>query len=501
MNKYKIFADIQKEYNELKYLSELADEATYYYATVITNIFDGICDNIGVNPDTIADKPPTMFIKGYIDGIKDIKKYLKNILFRDKPEKFTIKELKILKKSGKLTDKELKKLERQINDYINKYGSKIAERMSVKGVLLALATAELEKKKQNPKDYGMKSYEQIEKEYYKGKLPDTIQEAKTRGYTDKTIEMAIKDSNNRIAYYLSNVNDKVKNAVREKVIQAVNEGKTAKELASDLYWMKKEDAQFKKVDPNTAQMLMRDWHRVAITELMYAHAQGKMALYEKQAKESIDNPKLAVYYVFTGGTCDWCMPRHGTIVRHIPKSIVEDENNDSLQSMGIKDKYTDIAVWMGKNNIGFKKPAWRVCTPAHPYNTAILVRIYPDTQMYDAKSGRVIHKISGKYLPKEIEKRQKEIEKERDKIQKQMEKDRAKGKHENYTNYVNVTPESVLIGTDTSGHRIVSYKNNTYVEVPSSEYNERLREWRNNKHLPIPVEIGSNDHKIIFNVK
>jgi hypothetical protein len=50
--------------------------------------------------------------------------------------------------------------------------------------------------------------------------------------------------------------------------------------------------------------------------------------------------------------------------------MVTDSSNDSLKSMGIKDPNTDIAVWVGKSNVGMRETknvhGWRICTPAHP---------------------------------------------------------------------------------------------------------------------------------------
>jgi len=198
---------------------------------------------------------------------------------------------------------------------------------------------------------------------------------------------------NNIAIYVQKINDNVRNAIRNQVVNAIREGKTPRQLASDLYWMRHEDDQFKNVDQNTAQMIIRDWHRIAVTELAYAHSWGKMIYYEDQSKESLKKPELAVYYVFSGGTCEWCTSKQGTIVRHVPKEIVVDELNDNLSSMGIDDPYTNIAVWVGKNNVKLKKENWRICVPAHPWNTANLIRIFPDKEKYDIEKKRIVPKF------------------------------------------------------------------------------------------------------------
>ena len=494
----KILANIEQEYNALTYLRELIEDATMYYSIVIVNVFHGVSENIGVkNPDRLAQKPPEAVVKGFLDGFNELyRKFRKKIISRT-PTKFTIRKLKLLKKD--MTDADWKKFEKQLDDYLGKHGDTLSTSISVKSVLLALASAEEEKKRQNPEDYGKKSLEQIEKEYYDGRIPETIEEAKSRGFSDRYTLKSIDESKHSIAQYVRTTNEKIKNAIRDKVEEAIRNGKTPKELASDLYWMKKEDPKFKKIDPKTAQSLIRDWHRIAVTEMMMAHSRGKLSAYEKQAKESIKRPELAIYYCFVGGTCDWCVPHHGTILRHVPKELVTDENSDSLKSMGIRDPYTDIAVWIGKNNVGFKKPAWRVCTPAHPWNTAQLARIYPDAQAYNRKTGKIEYKthLEG-LLPEDMEERQRKIEKKRDEMQRQAEMDRTHNVHKPLKDYVQETPQSVVIGTDTAGRKIVSHGGTMYVEVSAEDYKARLAEWRENRHLPVPVAMGTQDHDRIF---
>ena len=183
--------------------------------------------------------------------------------------------------------------------------------------------------------------------------------------------------------FVQNVKDDVRNAIRKQVVHAHETGLSPRELASNLYWMKDEVPELKKYN---AQTLLRDYQRVATTELAMIHSSGKMAQYEGQARESLEEPEKAVHMIFTGGTCEWCQAHHGTIVRLVPADMVAG-NDDSLKSMGIEDTYTNIAVWPGKNNVGFKQKAWRVCTPAHPWNTAQLVRFHPEAQEYNEKTG------------------------------------------------------------------------------------------------------------------
>jgi len=394
---YYIYSEIQSEFNDLKYLQELMDDSTYYYSQVILNVFNALVKALGVNPNKIDKKPPSFFIKSYIDGLNEIKQLIRKIISNNPPPELNLirhRVIEMFRNRESINSERWLALENDIKNYLRSQGVFISERMAVKAILLAFATNELETRyERDIQRFGNKSFKQIEEEFYDGKIPDTIKEAQLRGYSTKSTIESMKDIQDRIAIYVQKVNDQVMTAIRNKVVSAINEGKTPKQLASDLYWMRKEDDNFKNVDHDTAQMLIRDWHRVAVTELAYAHSYGKMLGYEEQAKKSIEQKELAVYYVFSGGTCDWCTPRQGTIVRHVPKDIVVDELNDDLHSMGIDDPYTNIAVWIGKNNVKLKKENWRICVPAHPWNTATFIRIFPDKEKYDIEKKRIIPKF------------------------------------------------------------------------------------------------------------
>jgi len=395
--KYYIYSDIEAEFNHLKYLQELIEDSTYYYSQVILNVFNAFCKSLGVNPNSISKTPPKFFVKSYLDGLNEIKRLIRKIVSKDYPPELNLTRhriLQLLNNSDPIISENWTRIENDIMNYLRSQGVFISERMAVKAILLAFASNELESRyERDISKYGNKSYKQIEEEFYDGKIPDTIREAQLRGYSSKSTIESMQKIQNNIAIYVQKVNDNVRNAIRNQVVNAIREGKTPRQLASDLYWMRHEDDQFKNVDQDTAQMLIRDWHRVAVTELAYAHSWGKMISYEEQSKESLKKPELAVYYVFSGGTCEWCTSKQGTIVRHVPKEIVVDELNDDLSSMGIDDPYTNIAVWVGKNNVKLKKENWRVCVPAHPWNTANLIRIFPDKEKYDIEKKRIVPKF------------------------------------------------------------------------------------------------------------
>jgi hypothetical protein len=141
--------------------------------------------------------------------------------------------------------------------------------------------------------------------------------------------------------------------------------------------------------------------------------------------------------------------------------------------MGIHDPNTDIAVWIGKNNVGFKETKniheWRVCAPAHPHNVATLSPIDIETEMYNPETGDVEQRPEKKkYVPKSVDYSFKSKE----------EKEYRK---------------PVSIGTN-----LVRYNNNIYEAVASGDYNRKLEAWKEDARLPIPINRSSPSYIRIF---
>ncbi len=396
--------------HDLKYIQDLSDEFTNYYAQLILNVFNGVALNLGVvNPDMLGVRSPRelRLEKGFLSGMsalgKRIHGYIGRKLKKTPFQPFKIKGLKLYRKDKPMTYQEWRDFESQVLEYIRPYVDGLGEEMAVKGVLLAMASSEMEKQGRAVKQYGKVSYEQLEKEMFNGYVPDSMVSAQERFDITREVDRAIQLGYTQAADHMTNIEDNLRTAVKEQVQAAHRIGKTPMELASDLYWMKDDKPELKKF---TAEIVMRDWRRVAHTELAYVHERGKIAQYEDKARKSIDNPEEAIYLVFNGtGRCDWCEPRQGEIVRLIPLEVVGNERDDTLSSRGINDPHTNIAVWQGKNNVGFKKKEWRICTPVHPWCGDTLSRIYPDMQEFDTDIKRIKYKLGQefeKHIPEDF---------------------------------------------------------------------------------------------------
>lgn len=385
------FLQYGKTPHTVRYLDDLEREYYRYMAALIVNVFDGVARSLGVpDPDALAEKPPWALAKGFLSGLKGMFRRLKGIFGRkadDPGRPFTIKGRPVYVKGKPMTVGEFRDFEKQVTDYMRPYLDNAAEEITVKAFMLAMASARAERQGQRPDEYGKRSYKEIEDTDFKGYVPDTIQSVKARYRIPATVEDSMIRNQLRTAQYVQRIDENVRNAIRAQVLRANEEGLTPKQLASNLYWMKKEDREMRRVfdNPSTAEQLVRDWHRVAVTEIAYLHEAGKMALFDAEAAEG-----SPVYFVFGGsGRCDWCASHQGAVVRLIPLSDVGADMDDSLSARGINDPHTDIAVWQGKSNFGFKKAAWRVTTPAHPYCRDTFIRFFPGKQRWNAEKGDV----------------------------------------------------------------------------------------------------------------
>jgi len=438
-----------------------------------------------------------MILKGFLSGLKDVaKKIIRFVGRRRKMEPFKIKDMVLYKRGKPLTQAQWDRFEKRVIDYLKPYLLDINEEMAVKGVLLAMVSAEAEEQQKQVKEYGKKSLEQVENEQFRGYIPDDIRTARERLKIGRDTEKSMVMAYDRAAAYVQKVSDDVRTAIKQQVINAHRLGKTPQQLASDLYWMKDEVPEMKQY---TAQHLLRDWHRVAVTELQHIHNMGKFGKTEHQARESLEKPELAVYFVFSRGTCEWCRAHHGTIVRQIPMDAVGSEVDDSLSSRGIRDPYTDIAVWQGKNNVGYRKASWRVCVPAHPWNTANLVRIHPDAQEYDKRTHQIKFKDEQgleKYLPEGF---RGDLEAARKRNLERKERavaDTREGVHKKWSKYFDEKGE--LKGTDEKGRPLAEREGRVYVGVPQEEVGKELEAWRADSSRPIPIGTGQKNYTRLF---
>ncbi len=454
---------MEKEYQQIKYIRELQDYWSDFIDAVISEIFAGTGIALGLTEKEayklVTRNPKNLQKAGFFKHIYERFKSL----FKHKIPDF--------RPHGHFSETKKPITQEQwdrFNDYLDRYwrgvANRITEDVAVKGYMLGRDTTHFKQKK---KPYQNKSLYQVVKDQYKGKMPKSITEA-YKNYDFKNSEKKIlNQAFSQTAMYVTQTNNELKEAIRQQIQNGIEEGKSNVEIASDLYWHVEKDKKLR--NKYKAQTIRHNWQRVANYEVAALYEAGQLAPYESEAMESLEEPEKAQYFARTGGTCAWCRSVVGTIVRLVPTDIVTDTGNESLKSMGIHDPNTDIAIWIGKNNVGLRQNEWLICCPAHPHNVATFTPIDLKTEYYNDKSGRVEKRhVKEKFIPAETDYTY------RSKEEKEYRK-------------------PTFIGDD-----LVRYNNNVYERVEPDEYVRKKTAWDKNPSLPIPVATDSTRYDKIF---
>ena len=451
-----------KEVHDVKSFRELLEYWDAYMYALINEIYVGVGISLGLSEkkayDLAKNRPGDMKKAGFFKSIFEKFKSL-----------FSYKVPKFRPKKGQfgdgtpMTEKQWDVFNKSIDDYWKQYAHKVTEDIAVKGFMLGRETIDFRKKK---KPYKNKSLYQVVEDQYSGDMPSTIQQA-YKEYDFKNSEKnVLNKSFSNVAMYVNEQNNEIKEAIRKQVQAGINDNKSPTEIASDLYWNVQKDEEL--VNKYSAESLRRNWHRIAQTELASVYEAGILAPLEAEAMESLEDPEKAVYFVRTGGTCEFCVPLQGSVVRLLPSSVIGDTGTEKLSDIGIKDKNTNVFIYPGKNNVGRKRKDWQNCCPGHPYNIATFQQIDLKTEFYNPKTGDVEKRqVKQKFVP-------------------QMEDSSYQSKEEKKYR------EPTMIGEN-----LVRHNNNIYEAVPASEYNRKLEEWRRDRSRPAPInEANKNDMKL-----
>jgi len=448
-----------REEHDIKYMRELQEYWDAYMYALISEIYVGTGIALGLSAGNAyklaKNKPGELQKAGFFKGIFDKFKSI----FSNKISWFRPKRINI----DKMTPERWDKFNRGLDKYWRNHVDSISEDMAVKGFLAGRETTNFIKKK---KPYKNKSLYQVIEDQYQGKIPKNIDNVYKKYDFKNSEKKALNNAFSSIAMNVTKTNNEIKESIRKQVQQGIDDNKSATMIASDLYWNVEKDE--KLVNKYTAETMRRNWNRVSSTELSAVHEAGVLAPYEAEAAESLRNPDKAKYFARVGGTCKWCQSKAGTIVRLVPKSIALG-GTESLKEMGIHDPNTDIAIWIGKNNVGRKQVEFWICCPAHPYNVATFNPIDLKTEFYNPKTGDVERRQERKkFVPKKLDYSQRNKE----------EKEYAK--------------PAVI------GDNLVRMGSNVYEAVDPGEYNTKLERWKRDTMLPIPVNRSGPQYIRIF---
>jgi len=458
---------MEKEKYDIKYISELQEYWNDYNYALINEIYVGVAINLGMDPKdayNLAKVNPNQLQKSFF---KNTFNKFKNV-FNHKVKKFRY-DRPIFKGDGTpLTLNQWERFNKYISDFWTTHANPVAEDMTIKAHELGKQTTRF---RQEKKDYDKMSLEHINEKQYKGDMPSGLIQAYSEYDFDNAEKKALNNQYSNVAMYVNQTDSTIQDAIRQQIITGIDNNKSPVEVASDLFWNVEKNENF--VNKYTAQAMRRDWNRISSTEMASIYEAGILAPYESQAMESIKDPTKAQYFVFTGGSCQWCQAHQGSLTRLVPMDVVTSTANDSLKSMGIKDEHTDTALWIGKNNVGYKEnksvQEWRVTTPAHVHNVATMQPIDLDKEYYNDKTDKVERKLKkDKFIPTQVDYSQKSKE------------------EKEWREPTNI------------GGGLVRKDGNIYEAVDSSIYNKKMDEWRENPSLPIPVNSANKNDMLIF---
>lgn len=449
------------DYQKVKYIRELTEYWIEYVSSVIDEIYVGVGMSLGLSENEayqqIKTNPETLKKAGIFKKLLDrFKRFLPDKIPKFRPKKINIKEM---------TPKHWENFNNALDKYWKNVADSITGDVTTKGFLFGRQTAEFEKR---DKPYQNKSLAQIIQDQFKGNMPSSIAQA----YRKYDFSNAEKNAYNRqlsnTAMYVTEVNNDIKESIRQVVNQGISEGKSNIEIASDLYWNVEKDETLR--NKHTAETMRRNWSRVANTESATIYEAGKLSKYEADAMKSLKDPEKAQYFVRTGGNCHWCQSMRGTISRLVPTSVVVNQKNNSLKDMGIKDPVTDSGIWIGQSNAGIKNQSdWMPCCPGHPNNVATNEPIDIDKEFYNSKTDDVEKRqVKQKFVPQ-------------------------------LKDYSYQSPEEKEFRKPTFiGDNLVRMNNNVYEAVEDRDFAKKQEEQLRNPMLPIPVNKKSPDYIYIF---
>ena len=245
------------EVKEEKYFEELLTYFDAYVKVVINEIFVGIGVSLGLPEKEaykIAKTDPNKLEKAnfFSNVFEKFKK-----IFKYKVPKFRIKQ-NIFNNGKPLSEQQWAVINKSISDYWKKQTHPVVEDATIKAYILGMKTANMREKGKPQTD---KSLIEILQKQEKP-IPDKFAEA-YRNYDFKNSEKnAMNKAFSSIAMYVSETETDVREAIRKNITEGINEGKSATEVASDLYWnVQKETGQ------KTAESVRKNWSRIAATEI------------------------------------------------------------------------------------------------------------------------------------------------------------------------------------------------------------------------------------------
>jgi hypothetical protein len=398
------------ELDEHKFVREYQLAVIKYVEEIFQMIGEGLTVYLGGDPTklkkTIRVSIPNllksledhdtdgMLMKAKISKILGIDKFKKSWLKKFKfnngkplePIKFKGK-IKYNPKTGEpLTKKEWLEITDSIVDFLGDRIGSIEEEMIVRASMFGKLIQAMELEGLKPSTIKKFDYEQVENRF--GKIPRNLQNYQQQYDVDEeekqTIQYAIDNAGEHLSIEDGSLKNQIVSSVRRQITEGLREGKSAQQVAQDLYWMEPDERLGTAFKDKTIEAWNRDWRRIAITELKTAKANGYMLAHKKA------NGKKKTYFVFAGKYNP--VEKQWSCNKYIGKTFLfvsepqEEEETD--------DRYADYLIWPGKNNVGRTLKTQWGCIPMHPHCTHWWIRINPQFESYDEKTRAVYSKAA-----------------------------------------------------------------------------------------------------------
>ena len=289
-----------------------------------------------------------------------------------------------------LTKEEWKNIEDGVIDYLKDTLKDPNEEIAIRSGLFGLLKKKMDDEKISKKKQKKMSYDNLIEKF--GPEINDTEKVYKKISKEKNMKATIDYAKKHGAEFLSIDDGKLKNKIvsmfRKQIVGGLEDGISAQEMISRLYWIDPSDELGKRFNEETINAYNRNLRRIVLTEMSFASNNGYLAANKDDAKK-----EEKLYFVYSGQynprekagePCNIWIGKIGLLVDN-------PQGNDSTD-----DKYADFLIWEGKTNVGRKHNNWWFTVPSHPWCQHFWERIYPEFQQWNEEIGSIEFKTMEK---------------------------------------------------------------------------------------------------------
>jgi len=279
----------QKDYSEFRFVQEYIDGVIKYVEETMKAIAVGLALKLNVDPTLVQKSikiPIDTLIKA-ANGEEIQDELFYKSLFSALKEKFTVakdffkkfkfnkgKPLEPMKFKGRLiynpetdaplTEQEWTQITRDIQDFLGDKIGTLEESMIVRAGLFGKLLQASEEEGKTLSEIKNMSYDEVEEDY--GAIPDTVNDAVKNFNLSSPEAASIEWAQSHAAEHLSikdgSLKNKIVNMVRKQITGGLEDGVSAQEMASRLYWIDPTDELGQRFTQDTINAINRDFRRI-----------------------------------------------------------------------------------------------------------------------------------------------------------------------------------------------------------------------------------------------